>query len=418
MRSALADAPTHEAGHSRRWVVGLSSFLALIVAGTLWVLLSDEEYVAPPPGPAASDIRPAEAAALLKRLTDAVRGGDASAARELAAGGDEETGAALATLVRTARGIPVDDVDLRYVDELGGADEEGEWRAVASVTWRFRGFDVERSTSEVEIGFAPRGGDVVITDVGGPAGRLPIWMAPEVSVRRTGAALTLATSDVARYHRMTRRAVVVVRRVVPGWRSGLVVEVPDSAAGLDRALAAEPGTFANVAGVTASPDGDTDRGRSAHVFLNPDRMETLEPLGAQVVVSHEAAHVALGATESRLPVWLAEGMADYVALRDVPLPVTTTAAQVIRQVREEGPPRTLPGDAEFDDASQHFGAAYEAAWLACRLLADRVGERALLRFYRRADGVRDFPGLFAETFGLSLRAFTREWRQSLSDLAA
>jgi hypothetical protein len=117
-------------------------------------------------------------------------------------------------------------------------------------------------------------------------------------------------------------------------------------------------------------------------------------------------------------VWLSEGFADFIALRDVPLPLSTTAAQIARQVRREGPPRALPGDRDFDEESDYFGATYEAAWFACRLLGERAGEDTLLRFYRDADGVDDFAGLFRRTFGLSLAQFTEQWRSALSDLAA
>ena len=39
-----------------------------------------------------------------------------------------------------------------------------------------------------------------------------------------------------------------------------------------------------------------------------------------------------------MPLWLLEGFADYVALRDVDLPIATTAGQIIEQVRRDGPP--------------------------------------------------------------------------------
>ena len=37
-------------------------------------------------------------------------------------------------------------------------------------------------------------------------------------------------------------------------------------------------------------------------------------------MSHEAVHVATEAARSTMPLWLLEGFADYVALRDVDLP--------------------------------------------------------------------------------------------------
>ena len=102
-------------------------------------------------------------------------------------------------------------------------------------------------------------------------------------------------------------------------------------------------------------------------------------------MSHEATHVATDAWASTMPLWLLEGFADYVALRDVDLPLTTSAAQIIAEVRRDGPPRALPGADEFGDATADLGATYESAWLACRLLAQDGGEDALVSFYRSVD---------------------------------
>ncbi len=121
-----------------------------------------------------------------------------------------------------------------------------------------------------------------------------------------------------------------------------------------------------------------------HVFVNPDVYDGLEPVGGQVVISHEATHVATGAPlTSGVPLWLLEGFADYVALHDVDLPITTTAGQIIQQVRTDGAPDHLPGQPEFDQADAHLGAAYESAWVACLVLADAGGQDALVRLYER-----------------------------------
>jgi hypothetical protein len=242
-----------------------------------------------------------------------------------------------------------------------------------------------------------------------------------VQVRRTPDTLVLAAGSSAQadaYARRAAAAVPVVRRVLPAWRPRLVVEVPTSGAALDRTLAADPGQYANIAAVTTTVDGSVDRGAPMHVFVNPDIFGRLEPQGAQVVMSHEAVHVATRAATSDLPLWLLEGFADYVALRDVDLPLSTTAGQVIRQVRRNGPPDHLPGSAEFDTSATALGAAYESAWLACRLLARSGGEQALVRLYRLVDGGRTLASALRATFGLTPGALTRAWRRSLSDLAA
>jgi hypothetical protein len=155
-----------------------------------------------------------------------------------------------------------------------------------------------------------------------------------------------------------------------------------------------------------------------HVFVNPQVFDDQKARGAQIVMTHEAVHIATDASSSPVPLWLLEGFADYVALRDTDLDDTVTAGRIIRQVRRDGAPAALPGPAEFDTSAQHLGAAYEAAWLACRLLADRAGEKALVRFYERVDSGLTVRRAMARTYGLTEQEFTREWRDLLTDLAA
>ena len=63
----------------------------------------------------------------------------------------------------------------------------------------------------------------------------------------------------------------------------------------------------------------------------------------------EATHVALSAAVSDLPLWLVEGFADYVALRDVEVPVRRSAAELTAWVRRHGALTRLPGAGGFDE---------------------------------------------------------------------
>jgi hypothetical protein len=401
-------------------VAGLSLFVVLAVAGVGWAVLRDDPYVARTPRPPAASIEAGEAAAVLQRLEQAVVDGDAEAAAALAPHGDDEAAALLRAVVDNAGAIGVDRFSLRYVDAIGGIDAEGRWSATVETGWRFRGFDRAASVGDVEFVLEAADGRTAIARIGGSAGLAPVWLTGPVRVRREPDVLVVAATDVARYDRLARTAVPVVRRVLPDWRSGLVVEVPGDAAALDAALAAEEGQYAAIAAVTSGVGDDLAPAAPVHVLVNPEVFGTLDGQGARVVMAHEATHVATrAATEPDVvPAWLTEGYADYVALRDVDLPLSVTAAQVARQVRREGPPAELPDDARFDTRTTHLGAAYEAAWIACRLLAARSGEAALTGFYTGLEPGDDVAAEFRRSFGLSVTAFTREWRRALTDLAA
>jgi hypothetical protein len=219
------------------------------------------------------------------------------------------------------------------------------------------------------------------------------------------------------YEQRARVAVADVRKVLPQWRSALVVEVPASSAALDAALDAPSGEYAGIAAVTSSTDGSTAPDAPIHVFVNPTVYDRLGVTGAQVVMSHEAVHVATAAPNSVIPQWLLEGFADYVALRDVDLPFSVTAGQIIDVVRRDGAPRDLPGAADFGGADTHLGAAYESAWLACVVLADRGGEEALVELYAALDDGADLAAELDARFGWTEQAFVAAWRQRLTDLA-
>ena len=124
--------------------------------------------------------------------------------------------------------------------------------------------------------------------------------------------------------RRVSRGIDVVHRVLPDWKPRVVVEVPASAAALNRSLGVPPGTYDSIAAVTATADGSSRRDAPVHVYVNPEVTAGLRRAGAQVVMSHELVHVATDAATSPVEPWLLEGFADYVALRDVELPDATT----------------------------------------------------------------------------------------------
>ncbi|WP_345524274.1 hypothetical protein [Nocardioides conyzicola] len=409
-----------KAGRPRWWVAGLS--LCLLVASGLlaWSLTRDDTYVAPAPHAARASVEPTLAVTTLAELETAVRDGDRDAARELAPGDDADAGDRLAALVANAQALHVVDFSLRYVDDDGAPSSDGAWSAAVDATWRFRGFDTVSARAEISAQLVDDGDRVALTGFGGDDRVSPVWLSGPVEVRRTSSTLVLvagSAADADRYAARARAAVPVVRKVLPGWRRGLVVEVPASARALEQALGADPGDYDQIAAVTTSADGSTAPDAPVHVFANPEVFGSLRHTGAQVVMSHEATHVAAGAWDSRTPLWLLEGFADYVALRDVDLPVDRSAAQIIAAVRKSGPPRTLPDAAAFGTRTPKLGATYESAWLACRLIAQRYGEPALVAFYRAVDGGQPVGAALQAEAGVSVAQLTAQWRTLLAGLA-
>jgi hypothetical protein len=410
-------------------VAGLSLFLVLALGLVAWVVVTDEEYVAPRPDRVVREARPALASDALDRLVAALEAGDGAAAAALAAGEDPAVAASLSEVAANAEALELTDLDARYVDTAGAVAADGAWRAVVELTWRLDHFDPRPVTVEVEVGFAPEGdeaGDegrdeVGITALGGGGRRTPLWLAGPLEVRRTAETLVMVHGDAAladSYARMATEAVPVVQKVVPWPEPRLVVEVPATLAELEAALGAQEGSYTGVAAVSASLDGETTAGSPVHVLVNPAVFAALQQEGAQIVLNHEATHVATEAATSRsLPLWLLEGFADYVALRDVDLPLATTAGQVIAQVRKKGAPPALPGAEEFDESSTAFGTAYEASWIACRLLAQIGGEQALVELYDRVRLGEPVAEVMPDVFGFGVAELTRRWQAHLVEIA-
>lgn len=390
--------------------------VATVAVVTAVVLLTEDRYVAPAPPPAVAGVDAGGAAAVLGELAQALSRGDAEASAALAPGSDAAARDLLAALADNASRLGVAEVGLRFVDQVGVLEPDGSWTARVDLGWELRGQPSGPARSEVEVGLRQTGDQIEVTGFTG--GRVPLWLRGPARVERAGDTLVVtAGQDPAPYTALAARALPQVRRVLPGLEGGLVVEVPGSSAELDAVLGVPEGTYRGVAAVTASVDGRTADSAPVHVFVNPEEVGRLRRTGAQVVMTHEAVHALTGAPTSRAPVWLVEGFADYVALRDVDLPLTTTAAQVLAQVRRDGAPDRLPGEAEFDVTAPHLGAAYEAAWLACRALVDLAGEQALLDVYSTAGRGTDVETALQEQAGVDLATLTGRWRQLLLDAA-
>jgi hypothetical protein len=97
--------------------------------------------------------------------------------------------------------------------------------------------------------------------------------------------------------------------------------------------------------------------------------------------------------------------------------VSVTASQILAQVRKEGPPRALPGQDDFDARNKVLGATYESAWLACRLLGEKYGERRLIEFYEATEAAGSATDPFRDVLGTDEKTFTRSWTRYLRQLA-
>lgn len=391
--------------------------LVVLTALLLWRGLADEPYVAPTPETApSSTIDSGAASETLRQFEAALIAGDADSAAAL--GADRAAADVLAAAVANARDLRLDDLGFRYLSETDAPMGAGRWSAEVELTWRIEGFDGQAAArAPVVIEFADHG--TAIASVGSQTDVTPLWLQGPLTIRTGGGALVMAAdgADVATYHRQARTAVAVMHETFGG-NPRLVVEVPGKASSLDSTVGSEPGTYDSIAAVTTGADGSVVPGTPLHVFVNPEVYGALDDLAAQVVMTHEAVHVVTEAPFGRsVPLWLLEGFADFVALGDVDLPVERAAGQIIEQVRDEGVPDALPTRIDFDTSSGHLGAAYEAAWQVCEVLAERGGDDELVAMYDAVLAGSDLGAELERRFGWTESDLLAAWQARLQSLA-
>ncbi|WP_304118183.1 peptidase [Mycolicibacterium bacteremicum] len=148
-----------------------------------------------------------------------------------------------------------------------------------------------------------------------------------------------------------------------------------------------------------SPDIAAATTADGMVFA-PGAADMTEP-ALRIVVRHELFHVAArDRTVASAPVWLTEGVADYVGRPAQPVP--PDGAQLA----------TLPTDADLQTAGPARSLAYDRAWWFSRFVAERYGAPALRALYLRAcgPGHPDAATAVQETLGVDLDEVVAQWR--------
>ena len=363
---------------------------------------------------------PRGAAEALASFVDGVASRDANALASLAPAADAVARERFAAIAGTAAALDLRAVSARYVDQVGTVASDGTWSGTVDLTWQVARLDAAPARAEVVVTFVPDDAGLAIAGFSsGGAARVPLWLRGRLAVAAASGVLVMVdgtTSEAGSVVRRVQRGIDVVRRVLPGGVGPVVVEVPASAGDLDEALGVQPGTYAGIAAVTAPVGNAADQDGPVHVFVNPDVTSGLRRAGAQVVMSHELVHVATDAVHRPVEMWLLEGFADYVALRDTRLPDRVTLGRAIEAARRDGVPQSLPAASDFDTRARDLQARYEEAWLACRVLAEQVGERGLVEAYDAAS--RGVPlDRALRRAGLPVAELTALWRSELRRLA-
>jgi hypothetical protein len=198
----------------------------------------------------------------------------------------------------------------------------------------------------------------------------------------------------------------------PDWARSVVTVIPGSQQEMT-ALVGDALALDRIAAVATASSTEPVRGQ--RVVINPDNLDLLGLQARGLVIRHEIVHLATrGATSPDAPAWLVEGFADYVGYLGSGVPLRSAAADLATAVQRGDIPSGLPDAASFHGDSPRLGQAYQEAWLACLLLAERVGQQGLLRFYRTAaSDPAMLEAAMNDVLGTTYRQFVEDWQKYL-----
>ncbi|MDQ1689516.1 MAG: hypothetical protein QOK42_2491 [Frankiaceae bacterium] len=321
------------------------------------------------------------------------------------------------------------DLPADRVPRYGGA---ATWSPDVLLSYQIAGFDPQPTVDEIYPTFVQRSGqwylgavdDLVssgLTTQKGP------WDFGPLLVTRTRSSIVFGhkgSTALARLvggeiDRAVPRVDAVWRRP---WAHKAVVILPATQQELET-LIDEPNLDQIAAVATAESAARADGTQQApvgdRVMVNPKNFRELGPLGRRVVLTHELTHIATrSSTAGGVPSWLVEGFADYVGYLGAGVPVKVAASELADDLDNGTKLKGLPTDDDFEATNPDLAQAYEGAWLANRLIAERVGPTGLAALYaavgreasQGADVDEVVSAALEATVKLTLPEFTAAWR--------
>ncbi len=281
-------------------------------------------------------------------------------------------------------------------------------------------------TEQIVLVQTPRGWRVRAEKSAGA--RAALWEVGALRVVRGAHSLVVGVGAVSRqtlavYATATDDAVGAVSAVWGRrWHGPVVVVVPAGTTEVARLLGRPAGDLAQIAAETT--DESEASGGADRVLVNRPVMRGLTAIGREVVLRHELLHVAAGAASSTAtPLWLEEGLAEYVGYLGSGLPAAVVAADVVAALGHGWRPAGLPADADFDPTDPQLARTYEESWLFARMVAATWGSARLLTLYRstaaggRQDAEDNADAAIRRVLGSSRSALEARWRAYLRDVA-
>jgi hypothetical protein len=306
------------------------------------------------------------------------------------------------------------------------------WAATVTGTYRLAGFDRSPQTFDATYTLVHRrGGWRIAADTDG-ATPLQIWDLPGLSVLAGRSSIVVGNAPEVRMREYSTIAEAAISRVSgvwgTDWNSHVVIVTPSTNDQFAQLLSRSSNTgLDQVAAITQGVIEPGKRAQGDRVVINPKAFTALQPIGRRVVITHELTHVAArSSTTAAVPIWLTEGMADYVGYSGLDIPRERVASELLALVRAGKGPTALPTEVDFDPSRSKIASSYSGAWLAVCHLVDRYGQGKVVAFYRAVasaggatapDPEISAASEFPHFFGVTQPQYVDGWRRYLTTLA-
>jgi hypothetical protein len=310
------------------------------------------------------------------------------------------------------------------------------WTARLRLAYRLRGFDRKEVVYTEYLTFDQRRGVGWVVSGDGAAHGLrddaQIWNGGSLTVVRGKHSLVLGEGDAGTgqgsgartaelrdiAHRLDAGVGIVSGAVGDHWARQVVALAPATEQQAEE-LVGDVRNLGDIAALaTVTGDAGSQAGGEDRVVISPTAFGRLNALGRHVVLTHELVHVAMGgARDSRTPMWLIEGLADYVGYKGAGVSTRAAARELATMINSGDVPAAPPGRSDFGGSGDRLSASYEEAWLACRMIAERYGEDKLVRLYRTAAAEPGDAGdpriedrALRAVLGIGSSQFAAQWR--------
>ncbi len=422
--------PTRRSRPRAVTAAALLATLALTTSGCS-LFSHDDEQPEPSasPSPSAEVTRPdappdalEEIVGTLRRRADAVLRGDEQAFLDGVAWSDRRFRKQQRIYFDNVRQLPV--ASFGYTVDPAGLVRDGEdYWAVVDLSLQLDSFDDAPVVYRDRLRFTPNGkGDRFrLSSVRDPKWEVDNkvlsqpWDSGRILVVRDTSVLGIFDPSSVRASMQLvnsiRRGVTDVAGIVPSsWSKSVVVYALSDTAFLTKLpglLGADPAGLDLVTFPLFASAGDDDDLVSTRLVLHPRLLD--QPGRARDrLVRHELTHVALGAADDRAPLWLSEGVAEYVSVQSLPLKERAISEAALAAARAGV--TEMPDDDAFNDAATpgRASAPYGIAWFACEYLAATFGEVTLWQLIAALDDPDvDVDRILTSQVGLDSRTLAR-----------